>query len=264
MNYLSFFKLRLIAGRNFSSEQEKFNEFIVNEKLISELKLTPEQAIGQRLIINEGEATIVGVVSDFHNNSLKEELSPCVLLNSSQWLDRANIMISPDADPSKTVAFVEKTWKGIYPEGIFNGVFLDDALALNYTLEELIFKGFTIFSALTISVACLGLFGLINFITLRRTKEVGIRKTLGASANQIVTMFGREFVVMEGISFFIAAPCCYYLMNQWLSGFAYHIDIPVWMFAAGILLTWMITIVTISAQIVKAANGNPVDALRNE
>lgn len=263
MNYLSFFKLELIAGRNFSSVQPQFNEFIVNEKLIRALNLTPEEAIGQRLIINEGEAVIVGVVRNFHNNALQEELSPCVLLNSSQWLDRANIKMNPKADLSETVAFVERTWKGIYPEGIFNGIFLDQAIARNYTLEALIFKGFTIFSALTIFVGCLGLYGLLNFITLRRTKEVGIRKALGASVNQIVTMFGKEFVIMVAISFFIAAPCCYYWMNAWLNGFAYHIDISWWMFAIGISLTWLITILTISYQTIRTATANPVEALRN-
>ncbi len=161
LNYLEFFKLELIAGRNFSSVQQNFNEFIVNEKLVSELNLTPERAIGQRLIINEGEAVIVGVVRDFHNNALQKELSPCVLLNSSQWLERANIKMNHRADLSETVTFVEKTWKDFYPEGIFNGVFLDDVLARNYALEELIFQGFTIFSALTIFVGCMGLYGLL-------------------------------------------------------------------------------------------------------
>jgi putative ABC transport system permease protein len=264
MNYLPFFKLELIAGRNFSSVQKNFNEFIVNEKLVRELNLTAEQAIGQRLIINEGEAVIVGVVRDFHNNGLQEELSPCVLLNSSQWLDRANIKINSKGDLSETVAFVEKTWKEIYPEGIYNGVFLDDVLDRNYTLEDLIFKGFIIFAVLTIFVGCLGLYGLLYFMTLRRTKEVGIRKTLGASVRQIAIMFGKEFVIMVGISFFIAAPCCYYWMDQWLSGVAYHINMSWWMFAIGILLTWLITMLTISFQAIRAATANPVEALRND
>lgn len=264
INYLSFFKLELIAGRNFSSVQQNFNEFIVNEKLVSELDLSPDQAIGQRLIINEGEAVIVGVVRDFNNTALQEELTPCVLLNSSQWLDRANIKIHREADLSETVVFVEKTWKEIYPEGIFSGAFLDDVLARNYTLEQLIFKGFTVFSILTILIGCMGLYGLLYFVTLRKTREVGIRKTLGASVSQIVTMFGKEFVIMVGISFLIAAPCCYYWMNQWLSGFAYHIDISWWMFAIGISLTWIITILTISSQTIRAATANPVEALRND
>lgn len=264
MNYLSFFKLQLISGRNFSSVQQNFNEFIVNEKLVRALNLTPEQAIGQRLIINEGEAVIVGVIRDFNNNGLQEELTPCVLLNSSQWLDRTNIKIERNADLSAVHAYVEKSWKEIYPDGIFKGTFLDDVIARNYTLEDLIFKGFTIFSMLTIFVGCLGLYGLLYFITLRRTKEVGIRKTLGATLSQLVVMFGKEFMIMVAISFLIAAPFCYYWMGEWLSGFAYHIEISWWMFALGILLTLLITMITISYQTTRAASANPVEALRND
>lgn len=194
----------------------------------------------------------------------QEELTPCVFFNSTQWLDRTNIKIHRQANLSETIALIENTWKDIYPEGIFNGIFMDDALARNYTLEGLIFNGFTIFSALTIFVGCLRLYGLLYFVTLRKTKEVGIRKTLGATVSEIVAMFGKEFVIMVGISFLIAAPFCYYLMHQWLSGFAYHININWWMFAAGILLTWMITILTISYQTIRAASANPVEALRND
>lgn len=263
MNYLSFFDLKLVAGRNFSSVRGEFNEFIVNEKLVKELNLTPERAIGQRLIINEGEAQIVGVVADFHNNGLQEALSPCILLNSSQWLGRANIKINPGADLSETVSFVEQTWKEIYPEGIFKSTFQDDIVARNYILEGLIFKGFIILSVLTIFVGCLGLYGLLSFMTLRRTKEVGIRKTLGASVSEIVTLFGKEFVIMIGISFIIAAPFCYYWMEEWLQGFAYHIDLSWWMFAVGMLLTWLITMATISYKTIHAAMMNPVEALRD-
>ena len=203
------------------------------------------------------------MIRDFHNNALQEELTPCVLLNSTQWLDRTNIKIHRDANLAETVAFIETTWKSIYPEGIFNGVFLDDALAHNYRLEELIFKGFTVFSAMTIFVGCMGLYGLLYFVTLRRTKEVGIRKTLGATVTQLVAMFGKEIVVMVGVSFVIAAPLGYYWMSGWLNGFAYHIDIKWWMLALGLLLTWMITILTISYQTIRAATANPVEALRN-
>lgn len=264
INYLSFFNLELIAGRNFSSVQPSFNEFIVNEKLVKELGLTPQQAIGQRLMINEGEANIVGVIRDFHNNSLQEELTPCVLLNSSQWLDRANIKVEKDADLAETVGFIEKSWKEVYPEGIFNSVFLDEALARNYTLEGLIFNGLTVFATLTILIGCLGLYGLLSYVTLRKTKEVGIRKTLGASVSQIVLMFGKEFIILIVISFFIAAPFSYYGASTWLDGFAYHVDISWWMFSVGIVITFVITCLTIGFQTLQAASANPVKALRND
>lgn len=264
MDYISFYELELLAGRNFSSVQETFNEFIVNEKVIRAFNWKPEEAIGQKVIINEGEAVIVGVVRDFHNNSLKDEITPCFLLNSTAWLDRSNIKLRDDKNLSEILPFIESTWKEIYPEGIYNYHFLDEALAKNYALEQLIFNGFTIFSVLTVVIGCLGLYGLLSFVTIRKTKEVGIRKVLGASVSQIVSMFGKEFVQLVAFAFVFAAPFCSYYLEQWLSGFAYHVDLSWWMFACGIIITLCITLFTISYQSIKAALANPVDALRNE
>ncbi|MBA4056285.1 MAG: hypothetical protein C0490_16340, partial [Marivirga sp.] len=264
MNFIPFYQLELLAGRNFSSVQESFNEFIVNEQVIKAFNWTPEEAIGRKVIINEGESTIVGVVRDFHNNSLKDEISPCFLLNSTAWLDRSNIKLHNDRNLSEVLPFIEATWKEIYPEGIYNYTFLDEVLAKNYALEQLIFSGFTTFSVLTIVIGCLGLYGLLSFVTIRKTKEVGIRKVLGASVSQIVSMFGKEFVVLVFVAFVFAAPFCYYYMDQWLNGFAYHIDLSWWMFASGVIITICITLFTISYQSIKAALANPVDALRNE
>jgi len=264
MNFISFYELELLAGRNFSSVHETFNEFIVNEQVIKAFNWKPEEAIGQKVIINEGEATIVGVVRDFHNNSLKDEITPCFLLNSTAWLDRCNIKLHDDRNLSEILPFIESTWKEIYPEGIYNYTFMDDVLAKNYALEQLIFNGFTTFSILTIVIGCLGLYGLLSFVTIRKTKEVGIRKVLGASVLQIVSMFGREFFVLVIVAFVFAAPICYYYMDQWLSVFAYHIDLSLWMFVSGIVITLCITLFTIGYQSIKAAIANPVDALRNE
>ncbi|HTE30161.1 MAG TPA: ABC transporter permease [Chryseolinea sp.] len=263
-NFLSFYGLQLLAGRNFSGVQEKFKEFIVNEKLIKGLGWTPEQAVGRNLIINEGEATIVGVIKDFHNTSLRDEITPCVLLNSSQWLDRANIKLNNRQNLSTTVGFIESVWKEIYPEGIYNAIFMEDSLAKNYALEQLVFKGFTAFSALTIIIGCLGLFGLLSFVTLRKTKEVGIRKVLGSSEWQIMGLFGKEFAVLVVVAFSLATPLCYYWMDQWLSDFAYHINLSWWMFGVGLLITLVIALCTISYHTLRAAMANPVEALRSE
>ncbi len=265
MNFISFYKLELLAGRNFSAvEKEIFTEFIVNEQVIKAFNWTPEEAIGRKLIINEGEAVVVGVVRDFHNNSLKDEITPCFLLNSAAWLDRTNIKLHSRKNLPATMAFIESAWKELYPEGIYNYTFLDDALLKNYALEELIFNGFSVFSIITIVIGCLGLFGLLSFMTIRKTKEVGIRKVLGASVAQIVALFGKEFVLLVVLAFGIAAPSCYYFMNQWLNGFAYHIDLSWWMFVTGVLFTLGIALLTICYQSIRAALANPVDALRNE
>ena len=264
LNYISFFGLDLIAGRNFSSMENQFTEFIVNERVCRALGRTPTQILGQRLIINEGEGTVVGVIKDFHNKSLQDDISPCIFLNSGWWLERVNVKLHSTTNMPTILSFVEKQWKELYPEGVYKYSFLDESLAQNYALEQLVYKGFTIFSILTILIGCLGLHGLLSFITLRKTKEVGIRKALGASVSQIVSMFSKEFVVIVIVAFVIAAPIAYYLMNQWLLDFTYRISLSWWMFGFGVILTTVIMLFTISYQTIRAAIANPVDSLRNE
>ena len=264
LNYIPFFGLDLIAGRNFLSMEETFTEFVVNERVCKALGRTPTQMLGQRLIINEGEGTVVGVIKDFHNKSLQDDISPCIFLNSSWWLERVNVKLHSTANMPDVLSFVEKQWKELYPEGVYKYSFLDDSIAQNYALEQLVYKGFSVFSILTILIGCLGLYGLLSFITLRKTKEVGIRKALGASVGQIVGMFNKEFVVLVIIAFVIAAPLAFYFMNQWLQDFTYRISLTWWMFGVGVLLTIVITLATISYQSIRAAMANPVDSLRNE
>ena len=264
LNYIPFFGLDLIAGRNFLSMEETFTEFVVNERVCKALGRTPTQMLGQRLIINEGEGTVVGVIKDFHNKSLQDDISPCIFLNSSWWLERVNVKLHSTANMPDVLSFVEKQWKELYPEGVYKYSFLDDSIAQNYALEQLVYKGFSVFSILTILIGCLGLYGLLSFITLRKTKEVGIRKALGASVGQIVGMFNKEFIVLVIIAFVIAAPLAFYFMNQWLQDFTYRISLTWWMFGVGVLLTIVITLATISYQSIRAAMANPVDSLRNE
>lgn len=264
MNYLSFYGLELLAGRNFSSTEQNFTEFIVNEKVVKSLGWTPEEAIGKRLVINEGEATIVGVIKDFHNNSLQNEISPCVLFNSNYWLERSNIKLERSANLAETLAFIEAVWKELYPDGIYHYAFLEDSMAENYALEQLAYNGFAIFSALTIIIGCLGLYGLLSFVTIRKTKEVGIRKVLGASVMQIFGLFSREFILLILVAFIVAAPSAYYFMDKWLQDFTYRIELSWWMFLSGVLLTAGIALLTVSYQSIKAAIANPVDSLRHE
>lgn len=264
-NYLDFYGLTLIAGRNFNMIKEKFDEFIVNEKVIRALGLTPEQALGQRLFINEGAGVIVGVVKDFYNNSLQEEISPCIMLNWNAFLDGISIQLARVNDhPAATLKFIEQTWKEFFPGEIYQYTFLNDFLEQNYILENLVFKGFTIFSVLAVLIGCLGLYGLIRFMTVKKTKEVGIRKVLGASVTSILILFSKEFLWLVVIALALATPVAYYGMQQWLTGFVYRIDMSWWMFAAGGLLAILISLLTISYQSIKTAIANPVDSLRTE
>ena len=263
-NFISLYGLTLLAGRNFTVNEERFKEFVVNEKVIKAMGWTPEEAIGRQLTINEGTATIIGVVKDFHNNSLQDEITPCILINWSYFLERAHIQLERTSDLSKVLPFIESAWRETYPEGIFNFTFLDDALARNYAIEQLVYKGFISFAILAIIIGCLGLYGLVSFVSIRKTKEVGIRKVLGASVANILQLFTKEFVMLVLLSFIIAAPLSYYFMNQWLVSFVYHIALSWWIFALAALLTIAIALFTISFQTIKAALSNPVESLRSE
>lgn len=225
---------------------------------------TSEDAIGRKLVVNEGEGTIVGVLKDFHNNSLQEEIDPCVMYNWIYFQDWAFIKIQSRYGFSPPLASIEKVWKEFSPEGVYSYSFLDDVMAINYANEQMIFNGFTLFSVLAIFIGCLGLFGLMSFLAIRKTKEVGIRKVLGASVAQIVTLFSKEFAWLVSIAFCLASPLAYYVMEQWLNDFAYRIPISWWMFVVGGATSLLIALATISYQSIKSALANPVDSLRNE
>ncbi|NER13024.1 hypothetical protein GWK08_06210 [Leptobacterium flavescens] len=262
INYLDFYDLELIAGRNFISNKNRFDEFIVNEKLLKAYNWTPQEAIGKRLAINEGEATIVGVVKDFNNHSLQYEITPCIILNWNAYQNNAFIKIADGS--SRTLASVEKTWNGIFKNSVYNYEFLDDSMEKEYLVERLIFNGFTILSILAISIGCLGLLGLMSFITLRKTKEIGIRKVLGAGLLDNVTFFSKEFIFLVAIAFIIAVPLVYYAMNMWLQGFSYKVELSLWMFLSGGVITLMIALLSCSFQSVKASLADPVKSLRTE
>jgi len=261
-NYLKFYDLKLIAGRNFTTNKEAFDEFIVNETLVKSYNWTPEEAIGKKIEINEGQATIVGVVKDYHNNSFQYEITPCILLNWSFYHNQAFIKIN-DPNP-EALASLEKTWKNTFPNAVYDYHFLDDAIEKEYVVEGMIYKGFTLFSILAISIGCLGLFGLMSFIISRKKKEIGLRKVLGANVAQIISFFSKEFIQIVVLAFVLAVPFVYYMMNLWLEGFTYRITISIWMFLGGGVLTLFIALVTCSFQSIKAAFSNPINALREE
>lgn len=261
-NYLDFFDLELIAGRNFRENKQRFDEFIVNETVLKVLKWTTEEALGKQLTINEGEATIVGVVKDFHNNSLQNEVSPVILMNWTYFLNKAFVR-SAGSNTSQLIK-LEETWKETFPKSVYSYEFLNDSIEREYALEQLIFKGFTIFSVLVVLIGSLGLFGLMSFITIRKTKEVGIRKVLGASIPQIVLFFSKEFTALIVVAFVVASPIAYFFMQKWLQDFVYRIDLSIWMFVTGGLLTLVVASIASFFQIAKAVTINPVETLRSE
>ena len=268
--YLALFDLQLVSGKWFGREnvqREGFNGFVVNEKLVKQLGLTPQSVLGKILHINEDKAPVIGVVRDFHNNSLQEEISPCVMIHWSSFFDYANLRLQPAGNGThlpQTLAAVESAWREVFPDGFYRYDFLDDQLAQLYTIEDLIFKGILVFAAIAIFISALGLYGLVTFMAVQRTKEVGIRKVLGASVPGIVALFCREFLWLVGLAFGVAAPLAAYLMQAWLEGFSYRVALHPFMFAGALLGALGIAALTIGYQAARAALANPVKALRDE
>ena len=262
IHYLDFFGLELLAGRNFHSNKEAFDEFIVNETFLKSYGWAPNEAIGQKIQINEGEATIVGVVKDFHNNPLQNEISPCILLNWNYFQNNAFIRLS--GSKFEGIANIKTNWEELFTKSVYKQQFLDDAIEKEYLVENLVFKGFSAFSILSILIGSLGLFGLMSFIVSRKSREISIRKVVGASLFENITLFSREYIKIVGLSFLIASPFVYYFMSQWLEGFSYRIQPSIWMFLSGGLITLFIALLTCSFQSVKAALVNPAKNLRSE
>ena len=274
LTYQSLFDLKLVAGRWFSQsnslpEGSPFNAFVVNETMVKMLGLTPESAIGKTVIINEGEAPILGVVNDFHNVSLQQSITPCVLMCwNTGFSDQIHVKVQTQESRllnlPKTISFIEKTWKQLFPEDVYQYTFLNESLAKNYVIEQLVFDAFRIFAAISIFISCLGLFGLITFAAQQRTKEIGVRKVLGASVSSIVTLLSKDFLTLVLVAIAITTPIAWYALGQWLHEFAYKIDIEWWVFALAGLLAMSIAVLTVSFQSIKAALMNPVKSLRSE
>lgn len=261
-NYLDFYGLELLAGRGFTTNKEAFDEFIVNETLLKSYGWNPQEAIGKKIQINEGPATIVGVVRDFHNNSFQREITPCIILNWTYFQNRAFIKIRGNNYGS--LPLIKNIWENTFDSSVYGLNFLDDSIEKEYVVERLVFNGFTILSILAICIGCLGLFGLMSFIVSRKKKEIGIRKVLGAGIFQIFSVFTSEFIGLVFLAFVIAAPLVYYFGNAWLESFTYSIELSVWMFLSGGLLTLIIAVVTCSFQSLNAALANPITALKEE
>lgn len=272
--YQSLFGLQLVSGRWFTTSNivpdgQAFNGFVVNETMVKMLGLTPESAIGQTVAINEGEAPILGVVRDFHNRSLQNTIEPCVIVCwNTGFHEQIHVRFAThtDLEPNfrQTLGAVEQTWKQVFPDDVYQYTFLNESLARNYLIEQLVFDAFRIFAAISIFISCLGLFGLITFAATQRTKEIGVRKVLGASVASIVGMLSRDFLKLILIAIVITSPLVWYGMNQWLQDFAYKIDVEWWMFVLAAILAVVIAFATVSFQSMKAALMNPVKSLRSE
>jgi ABC-type antimicrobial peptide transport system permease subunit len=203
------------------------------------------------------------VVRDFHSTGFKDNYSPVLFSTSKKSYNNAAIKLSSGHAPA-TLKAIETLWNQEYPDYVFEYQFLDEAVNGFYKQETELFQLYKIFAAIAIFLGCLGLYGLASFMAVQRIKEVGIRKVLGATVNNIVALFSKEFIILIGIAFLIASPIAWYFMNKWLHDYVYRIDISWWIFLIAWLLAAVIALATISVQAIKAAMANPVKSLRTE
>ncbi|WKN42572.1 ABC transporter permease [Tunicatimonas pelagia] len=255
--------MNLLAGSVFTPSDSGI-AFVANEAFVKDLGLdNPEQALGKFIEVMNIELPIVGVVSNYHTASFTSKIPPLLITNRSEHY--YNLSMKVDLTRAQTViAKLEQVWQTTYPEYDFRYDFLDDKVASFYKSYDRTFSLAQIFAGIAIFISCLGLYGLVMFMAERRTKEVGIRKVLGASVQQIVALFSKEFVKLIFVAFILAAPLAYYLMQQWLRNFAYTIEVNAFTFAISLVAIITIVLLTVGYQSIKAAIANPVDALRDE
>lgn len=269
-NYLEVMGIELIAGSNFSENRDTLSQFkvIINEKAARQFGFTPAKAVGERLFTEwQGERyefEIIGVMENYHQVTLKEEIYP-LLFRVSEQPEHAYIVV--DAKPenfSSTIAEVKKTWEAVNSDTPFEYSFLDEDIKRQYEEDKKVSSVITSFTIIAMFISCLGLYGLSTFMAERRFKEIGVRKVLGASVPQIVKMMSGEFVKLVLIAFIISVPFAWYAISSWLEGFAYKtpLDISVFLLAGTAAL--LIAVMTISFESLRAASSNPVEALRNE
>lgn len=266
-NYMDMFGFELLAGKAITESNKKDSIFniVVNETLIHKLGITnPEEALGKYITIN-GDLTvpIMGVVRDFQSESKHKKIRACVMAYLPDAFGQVSVRIQPE-QMRQTIETIEKLWSAAFPEFLFEYEFLDEHIDSMYKQEERMYMAFQLFSSIAIFIGCLGLYGLVSFIALQKTKEIGIRKVLGASVWNIVYLFSREFAGLILISFLIAAPLAYYMMYTWLQNFAYSINIGWSVFVIAVILSFTIAALTVSYRSVKAALINPVRSLRSE
>ncbi|MBY0435463.1 MAG: FtsX-like permease family protein, partial [Cyclobacteriaceae bacterium] len=265
VNYVPLYGMKLVAGKNIA-DADTVQGFIINEKLASMLGYTnPADAIGQRMRQGSRKVyyPIVGVVQNFHTMSLHEAIEPTVLLSSARNYSTLSLKVDV-RNFKENVKEIQQKWEAAYPNHIFSYKFLDEEIKEFYETDTRMSTMITIFTSIAIFIGCLGLFGLATFMANQKTKEVGVRKVLGASVESIILLFSKEYVKLILIGFLFAAPLAWYVMKGWLDNFTYKIQLGPTIFLIGFGVAFAIAILTVGYRSLRAATVNPVDSLRSE
>ncbi|MFO7827982.1 MAG: FtsX-like permease family protein, partial [Bacteroidales bacterium] len=263
----------IIQGRSFSKSisSDEYSSFIINESAMKEFGW--ENAVGKTFetytIDSSGnnwlprKGQIVGVAKDFHFESVHNKIVPVVFFIDHNWRDWISIKIN-SKNTHSTLHYIKKVWDTMNTERYYDPVFYDESIDALYRSEKRFFILFIIFSILAISIACLGIFGLASFTAEQRTKEIGIRKVMGASVTGIIRLINKEFIKLVILSNIIAWPVAWYFMRNWLNNYTYRIDLTLWPFLISALIAISIALISVSYQALKASRTNPVNALRYE
>lgn len=262
-DYLSTFGLQLAAGRNLTISDTS-REYLINETTVRKLGLaTPDAAVGQSAVINGRKGIIVGVIKDFHNRSLHQPIQPLSLTTNLSWYGRCAVSLK-SADIATALPAIEKAWNAVFPDHVYQADFLDARIARMYKADQTLLSLLQTFSVLAILIGCLGLYGLISFIVANKTREVGVRKVLGASSASVLWLFGKEFLQLLLIAFLIAAPLGAWLSLKWLENFTYRIQLGPGLFFAAAGISFIILTFSAGYKALKASLANPARSLRAE
>jgi ABC-type antimicrobial peptide transport system permease subunit len=266
--FIPFYQMRLLTGRNLL-RSDSLHELLINETCLKNLGFTrPEDALGQFLVYQNKSLPIVGVVADFHEGSFHNLIKPLIIGHDPK--DERDFGIQLDGKENQSsnlnaeLSAIEKAFKDIYPRDEFNYRVIDECIPLFYDTEQKTSRLILAATLITLFISCIGLFGMIMFTAQKRTKEIGIRKVIGASVPDIVALLTKDFVVLVLTATVIASPIAWFFMNKWLENFAYRINISWWIFLLAGVLAMLIAFATISFQAIKAAIANPVKSLGTE
>ncbi len=282
--YISLYGLTLVAGRNFylsdttrpgisasatAPAQPAYRAYILNESAARAIGFNrPADAVGKQVFNGPNPATVIGVVKDFHSDDMHEKIRPFIFSYKAGSVSQLSVKLSTTrlstTEVKTLMTNMESVFKKIYPGEVFQSRFFDESLEQLYTQERQTSQIMNIAMGIAIFISCMGLFGLAAFTANQRTREIGIRKVLGAGVPQLVSLLSREFILLVGLSTVIAAPVAGWGMHQWLQDFAYRTSMPWWIYVLAGVAAIVIALLTVSYQAIRAATANPVESLRVE
>lgn len=262
--YFDSYEIDFLYGSGYT-QRDTSRKAVLNETLAIQLaEGEPEKIIGKTIRVGSGDwMEITGVIKDFTPNSLREPMKPLLIISNSSRYSRASIKLDENAG-KETLDQIESVFKQFFESSRYNSEFYDESIARFYEDERKLVLVYKIFTTISILLSALGLYGLITFITKKRVKEIGIRKTLGASTEEIVIMISKEFLILVTFSFLVAAPLAYFRMNDWLDNFASKIDLSFSIFFGVFIISFLLTVLTVGSKALNAALANPVKSIQSE